>query len=66
MQVKYPNVKVQLSSQDGNAMSIIARVRKALRRADVPNDEVEQFSREAMSDDYDNVIQTAMKWVDVS
>jgi hypothetical protein len=66
MQVKYPNVKVQLSNQDGNAMSIIARVRRALRRADVPNDEVEQFSREAMSGDYDNVIQTAMKWVDVS
>jgi hypothetical protein len=47
-------------------MSIIARVRRALRRADVPNDEVEQFSREAMSGDYDNVLQTAMKWVDVS
>lgn len=62
---KYPDVEVQLSGEDGNAMSIIVRVRKALRRADVPTEEIEAFSKEAMSGDYDNVLQTAMKWVNV-
>jgi hypothetical protein len=62
---KYSDVKVQLSGEDGNAFSIIGRVRKALRRADVPDDEIDKFSEEAMAGDYDHVLQTAMKWVDV-
>lgn len=63
---KYPNVKVQLSGEDGNAMAIIGRVRIALRRADVSDAEIDKFSEEATSGDYDNVLQTAMRWVDVS
>lgn len=66
MDVKYPNVKVQLSKQDGNAFSVIARVRKALRKAAVPDSEIETFQNEAISGDYDHLLQTAMKWVDVS
>ena len=62
---KYPHVEVQLSDRDGNAFSIIGRVRLALRRAGVDADEVEAFSQEAMSGDYDHVIQTCMKWVEV-
>jgi hypothetical protein len=65
MATKYPDIDVQLSGEDGNAMSIIARVRKALRRADVPDEEINKFSEEAMSGDYDNVLQTAMRWVNV-
>ena len=65
-EVKYPNVSVQLSGEDGNAMMIIGRVRKALRRAGVKDAELDAFSEEAMSGDYDNVLQTAMRWVDVS
>ena len=30
MKVKYPNITVQLSGKDGNAMMIIGKVRKAL------------------------------------
>jgi hypothetical protein len=66
MDVKYPNVKVQLVGQDGNAFFIIGRVAQALRRAKVPADEVKQFTDEATSGDYDNVLQTAMRWVDVA
>ncbi len=66
MKVKYPNVSVQLSGEDGNAFSIIGRVGKALRRAKVPESEIEAFQADAMSGDYDHVLQTAMKWVDVS
>ena len=63
---KYPDIKVRLSGEDGNAFFIIGRVRKALKRAGVESAECDQFSNEAMSGDYDNVLQTCMKWVSVA
>lgn len=59
---KYPDVTVQLSGEDGNAMFIIGRARLTARRSDVPNEELDKFTEEAMSGDYDHVLQTVMKW----
>lgn len=61
----YPDVEVQLSGEDGNAFSIIGRVSRELRKAGAPAEEVERFREEAMSGDYDNVLQTCFKWVEV-
>lgn len=66
MNPKYPEIEVQLSEQDGNAFSIIARVTKAMKRAKIPDSEQSAFREEAMSGDYDNVLQTCMKWVNVT
>ena len=66
MNVKYPHIEVQLTGEDGNAFFIIGRVMKALKRGGVEKAEVEAFSQEAMSGDYNNVLQTAMKWVSVA
>ncbi len=63
---KYPDVEVQLSGEDGNAFVIIGRCRQAMRRADLPAAEIQAFTDEAKSGDYDNVLRTAMKWFDVS
>jgi len=63
---KYPDVEVQLTGEDGNAFAIMGAVGKALRRAGVSKEEIDQFNKEAMSGDYDNLLQTAMKWVDVN
>ena len=63
--IKYPDIEVQLSGGDGNAMVIIARVAKAIHRAE-GEAAGSAFASEAMSGDYDNVLQTAMRWVDVS
>lgn len=63
--VKHPEVEVQLTGRDGNAMVIMGTVAAALRRAG-HGAEVDQFMAEAMSGDYDNVIATAMRWVAVS
>ncbi len=60
------NVKVQLSGEDGNAFFIIGRVRKAMRNADIENETIEAFSDEVMSGDYNNVLQTCMKYVEVA
>lgn len=62
---KYPDVRVRMVGEDGNAYAIIARVGRALRRAGIPEEEVAEFRREATSGDYDNVLQTAMRWVEV-
>lgn len=60
-----PDVKVKLVGTDGNAFAIIGAVRKAMKRAG-HGDRVEEFTKEATSGDYDHVLQTCMKWVDVS
>ena len=61
----YPDVTVQLTGQDGNAFFIISRTRSALRDAGVPNDKIAEFSEEAMSGDYNHVLQTVMAYVNV-
>ena len=61
--VRYPDVEVDLSGEDGNAFFIIGRVSKALRRAGAGASEVEAFRAEAMSGNYDNVLRTCMRWV---
>ena len=64
--VKYPNVEVQLSGEDGNAFAIMGAVQKALRRAGVDAEEIAKYKEESMSGDYDNLLQTAMRWVNVT
>ncbi len=63
--VKYPEVEVQLTGEDGNAFAILGAVRAALRRAGVSRDEIEKFMAEAMSADYNHLLRTCMRWVNV-
>lgn len=62
---KYPEIEVQLSDEDGNAMLIIGRVTRAMRTARIPQPEIDAFRKEAMADDYDHLLQTVMRWVEV-
>lgn len=63
---KYPEIKVRLTGTDCNAFAVIGAVTHALRRAHVSETERAQFQTEATSCDYDNVLATAMRWVNVS
>lgn len=65
-EVRFPGVEVELVGQDGNAFTIIGRVSKALREGGATADEIVEFTAEATSGDYDNVLATAMRWVEVS
>ena len=65
MSVKYPEVKVKLVGEDGNAFAIMARVIKGLKSAGVSAEEIAQYQQESMSGDYDNLLRTAMRWVSV-
>jgi len=60
METKFPNIEVQLTGTDGNAFSVIGKVKRAL-----PSDVRDEFMKEAMSGDYNNVLATAMRWVNV-
>lgn len=63
MAAKYPHIKVRLSGEDGNAFAILGRVTRELRRAHVPIEERKKFQAEATATDYNNVLQTVMRWV---
>lgn len=63
--IRHPDVSVQLTGQDGNAFSVLGIVAKGLRHAGYA-DEVNEFMTEAMDGDYDHLLATAMKWVNVS
>lgn len=62
--IKHPEVRVQLVGADGNAFAILGRVQQALRVAGVSEDEVAAFFAEATAGDYDHLLATAMRWVE--
>lgn len=62
---KYPHVTVPLKGEDGNAMMIIGRVRRALRDVGAPEDHLDNFSNEAMAGDYGHLLRTVQEWVEV-
>jgi hypothetical protein len=61
-----PDVSVELIGQDANAFYIIGRVRQALGAACVSDEEISQFTAEATSGNYENVLRTCRIWVDVA
>lgn len=65
-EVKYPDIEVELLGQDGNAFAILGAVKKALKRAGVPQTEIDAYMAEAMAGDYDHLLQTTMRWVEVA
>jgi hypothetical protein len=62
----FPYVNVKLSGTDGNVFAIINNVQRALRDAGASEGQLRMFYAEATSGDYDDAIQTCMKWVRVS
>jgi len=62
---KYPSVKVKLVGEDGNAFMIIGRTISAMKRKGVSPVKIDEFKKEAMSGDYDHLLQTVMDWVEV-
>jgi hypothetical protein len=63
--VKYPNITVHLVGFNGNAFLILGRVQQAMRREGLSPDQIREYYEEATSGDYDHLIQTTMKYVNV-
>jgi len=66
--MKEPTSKptVQLTGQDGNAFSILGRVKNALIRSGADKEYVDKFITEATSADYDHLLTVSMKYADVT
>ena len=65
MTPKHPEITVTLTGQDGNAFAVLGRCRDAARNAGLSEDEIAAFMDEAMAGDYDQLLQTAMRWFEI-
>ena len=65
MTPKHPEITVTLTGQDGNAFTVLGRCREAARNAGLSEDEIATFMDEAMAGDYDQLLQTAMRWFEI-
>lgn len=57
------NTEVQLTGKDGNAFSIMASVRSALKKAGATEEELAEYFAESTAGDYHNLLRVADKWV---
>ena len=62
MNPKFSDVTVKLVGEDGNAFSIMSRVRTALIESGY-SDHVDEYLEQAKSGDYDNLLRVTMATV---
>ena len=63
--MKYPNVHVQLTGQNGNAFMVMGLTEKAMRRAGVPKHDIDAYVADATAGDFDHSLAVTMQTVDV-
>ena len=62
---KYLNITVQLVGQDSNAYNLLGICRRAMKRARLPESEIEAFTQEVTSSDYNHLLITCTEWFNV-
>lgn len=65
MDIKHPEVSVKMIGEDGNAFAILGRVRSALKKAGITQEEIDAFMSEATAGDSDHLLQVVIKWINV-
>ena len=58
----FPQVKVKLVGEDGNAFAIMGRCTRAARKAGLSTQQIEEYMHEATSGDYNHLLTTTMKY----
>lgn len=61
----YKKPTVKLVGTDSNAFAVLGKCREALKRSGAPPEVLKAFQEEAMAGDYDHLLQTCMKFVNV-
>ena len=56
---------VKLTGQDGNAFSIMGRVKKALMQAGADKEYIDKYLNAATSGDYDHLLVVSMEYANV-
>ena len=62
---KYPEITVELVGKDGHAFNVLGICRRAMKRARLPESEIEAFTAEATSGNYDHLLATCCEWFNV-
>lgn len=62
---KLQKPKVKLSDFNKSSNAIMKTVAKSLEDAGYPKEKIDEFYREAMVGNYDDVMRTAMRWADI-
>ena len=57
---------VKLIDTEGNAFSIMGRVKNALARDEADREQVDKYLKKAIFEDYDNLLCVTMDYVDVT
>jgi hypothetical protein len=60
-----PKPSVKLTGSDGNAYSIMGKVRRSLQKAGAPAEVLDEYYDESTKGDYDNLLRVAIKYVKV-
>jgi len=56
---------VKLTGHDGNAFSILGRIKQALKGAGADREYIDKYLKEATAGDYDNLLVVSMRYADV-
>ena len=64
-EIKYPNITVELVGKDGNAFNILGICRRAMKQAGLSETEINEFTKEATSGDYNKLLTTCVEWFNV-
>ena len=62
---KYPDITVKLIGENSNAFNILGICIKAMLRAGLPEEQVDEFSMEATSGDYQHLLNTCMRYFEI-
>ena len=66
MSRKHTGITVELIGTDGNIFALLAKVRNHMRKAKVPQAQIERFTDDVReSKSYDQALLTIMEYVDV-
>ncbi len=60
----YPDVRVKLVGENGNAFNLLGICRRAAEAAGVPADEIKAFANDATSGDYNHFLGVCQRWFD--
>ena len=56
---------VKLVGEDGNAFSIMGRIKQSLRRAGADKEYIDKYLNEVTSGDYDHLLVVSWEYVDI-
>jgi hypothetical protein len=57
--------RLRLVGADGNAFNVLGLARRAAKKAEWPQEKIDEFMHEATSGNYDHLLQTCMRYFDV-